>query len=300
MSEARLPPAVLVGVDWGTSNLRVMRIAEGGAVLDSRSDPRGAGGLAPDQFHSVLQEVAGDWLTQGPPVLVSGMAGARGRWREMAYLPCPAGVANLASAVTSPDDAPHVRIVPGVAVFEDGLLQDVVRGEETQVFGLDAPDDAVVVGPGTHSKWIRTAGGRITGFRTFVTGELFAAIRTGTILGADMGDPGVDDDAFAAGVQRALRDPAVTAALFSVRVEGLAGRLSPASSADYLSGLLIGAEVAAQVDANGRPVILIGAEALCNRYAAALALGGFHDVRIADGAAATAKGLWRIHEAVSR
>lgn len=300
MSEARLPPAVLVGVDWGTSNLRVMRIAEGGAVLDSRSDPRGAGGLAPDQFQGVLEEVAGDWLTQGLPVLVSGMAGARGRWREMAYLPCPAGVADLATAVASPDDAPHVSIAPGVAVFADGRLQDVVRGEETQVFGLDAPDDAVVVGPGTHSKWIRTAGGRITDFRTFMTGELFAAIRKGTILGADMGDPGVDDDAFAAGVQRALRDPAVTATLFSVRVEGLAGRLSPASSADYLSGLLIGAEVGAQVDANDRPVILIGAEALCRRYAVALALGGFHDVRIADVAAATAKGLWRIHEAASR
>jgi 2-dehydro-3-deoxygalactonokinase len=295
VSEARL-----VGVDWGTSNLRVMRIAEGGAVLDNRSDPRGAGGLAPDQFHGVLQEVAHDWLMQGLPVLISGMAGARGRWRETAYLPCPAGVADLATAVASPDDAPHISIVPGVAVFADGRLQDVVRGEETQVIGLEAPDDAIVVGPGTHSKWIRTAGGRITGFRTFMTGELFAAIRKGTILGADMGDPGVDDDAFAAGVQRALRDPAVTAALFSVRVEGLAGRLSPASSADYLSGLLIGAEVAAQIDANDRPVILIGAEALCRRYAAALALGGFHDVRIADGAAATAKGLWRIHEAVSR
>lgn len=295
MSEVRL-----IGVDWGTSNLRVMRIAEGGAVLDSRFDPRGAGGLAPDQFRGVLQEVAGDWLMQGLPVLISGMAGARGRWREMAYLPCPASVADLATAVASPDDAPHVSIVPGVAVFADGRLQDVIRGEETQVFGLDALDDAFVVGPGTHSKWICTAGGRITGFRTFMTGELFAAIRKGTILGADMGDPGVDDDAFAAGVQRALRDPAVTAALFSVRVEGLAGRLSPASSADYLSGLLIGAEIAAQIDTRERPIILIGAEALCARYAAALALGGFHDVRIADGAAATAKGLWRIHEALSR
>ncbi|SPU53324.1 2-keto-3-deoxy-galactonokinase [Brevundimonas vesicularis] len=290
----------LIGVDWGTSNLRVMRIAEGGAVLDSRADPRGAGGLASGQFREVLHDVAGDWLNDGLPVLVSGMAGARGRWREMAYLPCPAGVADLASAVASPDDAPHVSIVPGVAVFEDGRLQDLIRGEETQVFGLDAPDDAVVVGPGTHSKWIRTADGRITDFRTFMTGELFAAIRKGTILGAEMGESGVDDEAFAAGVERSLRDPAVTAALFSVRVEGLAGRLSPASSADYLSGLLIGAEVAAQADANARPVILIGAEALSRRYAAALEQGGFRDVRIADGAAATAKGLWRIHEAAHR
>jgi 2-dehydro-3-deoxygalactonokinase len=290
----------LIGIDWGTSNLRAMRIAEGGRVLDSRSDPRGAGGLASDQFHAVLREVAGDWLSEGLPVLVSGMAGARGRWREMAYLPCPAGVADLAGAVAAPDDAPLVRLVPGVAAFESERLQDVMRGEETQVFGLDLQDDAVVVGPGTHSKWIRTAQGRITDFRTFMTGELFAAIRKGTILGADMGDPGVDDDAFTTGVERALHDPAVTANLFSVRVEALAGRLSSASAADYLSGLLIGAEIAAQIDAHERPIILIGAEPLCRRYAAALALGDFQDVRIADGAAATALGLWRIHEAVSR
>ena len=82
--------------------------------------PRGAGGLASDQFHGLLQEVAGDWLTLGLPVLVSGMAGARGRWREMDYLPCPADVADEANVVASPDDAPHVSIVPGVAVFEDG------------------------------------------------------------------------------------------------------------------------------------------------------------------------------------
>ncbi|MDQ1155624.1 2-dehydro-3-deoxygalactonokinase [Brevundimonas sp. SORGH_AS_0993] len=292
--------ARLIGVDWGTSNLRVMRIAAGGAVLDSRSDPRGAGGLTPDQFRPVLEQVAGDWLNQGLPVLVSGMAGARGKWREMAYLPCPAGVPDLATAVASPDDAPYVVIVPGVALFEDGRLKDVMRGEETQVVSLDVSQDAVVVGPGTHSKWIRTADGRIMDFRTFMTGELFAAIRQGTILGADMGEPGADDAAFAAGVDRALHDTAITAALFSVRVEGLAGRLSPAWAADYLSGLLIGAEVVAQIDAKDRPVILIGAPALCRRYADALKQGGFHDVRTADSAVATAGGLWRIHEALRR
>lgn len=293
-------PARLIGVDWGTSNLRVMRIAEGGRVLDSRSDPRGAGGLSQDAFLPVLQDVAADWLTQDLPVLCSGMAGARGRWREMPYLPCPAGIEDLAAAVASPQDAPGVRLVPGVAVFENGALADVARGEETQVFGLDAFEDALVVAPGTHSKWIRTRRGGIDGFRTFLTGELFAAVRKGTILGAGMGDPGGDDDAFARGVRRALKDPAPTAALFSVRVEGLAGRLSTESAADYLSGLLIGAEVAAQADMNDRPVILIGAAPLCRRYAAALAQGGFQNVRVADGAAATAQGLWRIREVLSR
>ena len=292
--------AALIGVDWGTSNLRVMRIGQSGDVLESRSDRRGAGGLSQDAFLPVLRDVAGDWLDGGLPVLCCGMAGARGRWREMPYLPCPAGPEDLAGALAIPDDAPFVHIVPGAAVFEDDRLQDVIRGEETQVFGLDVLDDALVVAPGTHSKWIHVRQGRMIGFRTFMTGELFGAIRKGTLLGADMGDPGADDAAFEAGVRRSLVDPALTASLFSVRVEGLAGRLSGASAGDYLSGLLIGAEVAAQGAGSDRPVVLVGAENLADRYAAALALAGFTDVRREVADAATARGLWRIHEVASR
>lgn len=293
MSEA----TALIGVDWGTSNLRVMRIAEGGSVLESRSDSRGAGALASDQFAPVLREVAGDWLTPEIPVISCGMSGGRGKWREMPYLPCPVGATELARGIASPDDAAFISIVPGVGMFDDDGLQDVIRGEETQVFGLDDLDDALILAPGTHSKWIQVRAHRIAGFRTFMTGELFAAIRTGTIMGAGMGEPGIDADAFSAGVVRALEDPAVSAALFSVRVETLAGRVSNASSADYLSGILIGAEVAAQGAGDDRPITLVGAETLGQRYAAALALGGFTNVRIEDGVAATARGLWRIHQA---
>ena len=298
MSQATGPTA-LIGVDWGTSNLRVMRIGAGGGLLGSRSDPRGAGGLSRDAFLPVLRDVAGDWLADGLPVLCCGMAGARGRWREMPYLPCPAGPEDMGGALAEPRDAPFVRLVPGAGVFETGLLQDVVRGEETQVFGLETTGETLVVAPGTHSKWIRAHQGRIMGFRTFMTGELFAAIRMGTLLGTDMGDPGVDGPAFEAGVRRSLTDPALTATLFSVRVEALAGRLSSASSGDYLSGLLIGAEIAAQGADFDRPVILVGAEALASRYAAALAVAGFTDVRQEAADAATARGLWRIHEVAS-
>lgn len=290
--------ARLIGVDWGTSNLRVMRIAPGGVVTAARSDPRGAGALSPDAFPGVLAEVAGDWLAEGLPVLACGMAGGRGKWREMAYQPTPVMLKDLAAAVGSPPDSPGVSIVPGVRAMADGRMVDVMRGEETQIMGLALEeDDECVVAPGTHSKWIDVRAGTITGFRTFMTGELFAAIRTATIMGAGMGEPGGDAAAFEAGVTRALGDPALTALLFSVRVESLADRLSIGSAADYLSGLLIGAEIAAQVGGRTRPVTLVGAEALNQRYATALSLAGFTKVRIADGPAATARGLWRIHEA---
>lgn len=290
--------AALVGVDWGTTNLRVMRIGEGGHVLASRTDPRGGGGLGPGDFARVLDEVGEGWLTDRLPILVCGMAGARGRWREVAYLPEPAGIADLTKGLVSPDGRPEVRLVPGLKAMAGGRMVDVMRGEETQAMGLDLGDgNHRILAPGTHSKWIDAQQGRILDHRTFMTGELFSAIRRGTILGAGMGETGTHPDAFAAGVTRGLDDPALTAALFSVRVEALADRLSPEAAADYLSGLLIGAEVAAHGTDRETPVTLVGTGLLNDRYSVALQMAGFADVRIADGDTATARGLWRIHEA---
>ena len=165
----------LIGVDWGSSNLRVFRMGADGAVLDRRADGRGASSLAPHQFADVLTEVAADWLAEDLPVVVCGMAGARGRWLEAPYAPCPAGLDDIASYAVTPADAPEVRILPGVAVWRDGCLDDVMRGEETQLFGLGVGFDRVIA-PGTHSKWARLESGRIVDFSTHMTGELFAAL----------------------------------------------------------------------------------------------------------------------------
>ncbi len=290
--------AVLIGIDWGTSNLRVMRIDDTGRVLDRRADPRGAGGLAPDEFRPTLDQVAGDWLGDGLPLRVCGMAGARGRWREVEYRPCPAGLDDLAQGLARPDALHDLAIVPGVAFAPGGVLTDVMRGEETQVMGLFGPGEAgIVVAPGTHSKWVTVEDGRIAALRTFMTGELFAAVRKATILGQGMGQPGTDPDAFRRGVERGLRDPAVTAALFSVRVESLAGRLTPEGAGDYLSGLLIGAEIAAQDGDRDARIIVAGAPDLAARYGQALALAGHGRVETADVETATALGLWRIWSA---
>lgn len=289
--------AALIGVDWGSSNLRVMRIARGGKVLAARADPRGANGLEAEAFPSVLADVAGDWLDDGLPVLICGVAGARDRWREQPYRSCPVALDEMGSGLAAQHMSEAPRIVRGVMALTDGRMADVMRGEETQVAGLDiGPGGWRVVAPGTHSKWITVADGRITGLRSFVTGELFALLSAASRLN----DMGADPEAFEAGVCRSLVERDLTAALFSVRVEGLAGRLAPTSAADYLSGLLIGAEVAAQAEARAEALILVGAEALNRRYETALRLAGFTDLTVRDGAAATARGLWRIHEAATR
>lgn len=286
----------LIGVDWGSSNLRVFRMGEGGVVLERRADPRGATVLAPGAFADVLTEVAADWLAEDLPVVVCGMAGGRGRWLEAPYAPCPAGIADVANYAVRPVDAPEVRILPGVAVWRDSRLADVMRGEETQLFGLDGGFDRVVA-PGTHSKWAWLDGGRITDFSTAMTGEMFAALSAGPSFQG--GTPGTNMESFEAGVARGLEDGPLGEALFSARVGMLAGRLPTEGLQDYLSGVLIGAEIAGEMrDGSPGRVAILGAPALAERYQTALAMAGVEDVVVADADAATATGLWRAWEAM--
>ncbi len=138
---------------------------------------------------------------------------------------------------------------------------------------------------------MRVEGGRIAGFATAMTGEVYAALSRHTIL-ADTIEPPSDPegaaDAFAAGlkVARAMAAPGdLLNRLFAIRASILGGDLSAAGSGEYLSGLLIGAELADLRP--GERVTIVGAEALAARYASALRAAGIdHDTAPADIAAA--------------
>ncbi|PMU87476.1 2-dehydro-3-deoxygalactonokinase, partial [Pseudomonas sp. GP01-A4] len=74
------------------------------------------------------------------------------------------------------------HIVPGLAVNQPGRPGDVMRGEETQILGAGVRDGILVL-PGTHSKWATLEAGRVTGFRTAMTGELYAVLLRHSLLG---------------------------------------------------------------------------------------------------------------------
>lgn len=82
--------------------------------------------------------------------------------------------------------------------------------------------------------------------------------------------------------------------MFSTRTLGLVGARPAEAQADYLSGLLIGYEVAAlgQLGERLAPIVLVGEGELCERYRRALAAFGHGPAAIAAGA--TERGLWRI------
>lgn len=288
----------MIGIDWGTTSFRAFRLAADGVVRERRSAPRGILSVTDGAFADVVHELTGDWLRDGEDrILLSGMIGSRQGWRESKALPCPAGIDDLASALTPvPFDAARTFIVPGLSAQDRQGTPELMRGEETQIAGVLASIGAngLVCLPGSHCKWVRVEGGRIADFTTHMTGEAFAALADHTILGRMMRGSSEDEEAFDRGVARSADPGGLLHHLFGVRTLGLTGRLAAAAARSYLSGLLIGHEVRAAavgVPAD-RPVHLVGEAALCRLYVRALAACG-HAAVVETGDAAVL-GLARI------
>ena len=375
----------LIAADWGTTSCRFALIGAGGTVLE-RATGRGilpvladaaAGSDGPAAsaaeraavFEAELRAQAGEWLAQTPgiPVLMCGMIGSNTGWVDAGYreVPCEV-VVDPADLTPVPLPGHPAWIVPGLLL--PGRAPDIMRGEETQALGalLDAGDgaDHLVIAPGTHSKWVRLRAGRVTGFRSYLTGELFTALREHTIIGhgipqppraggdtgpaasgdgAGAGEQGATGEvaadertgersAFAEGLDHAhgvagptgrpdagaeppatqtpgtapagagpgeLSRASLLHTVFSARTRLVAGDLDPAAVPAYLSGLLIGDEIAdglAAADVGPDTVVtVIGSADLAERYRGALARTGIA-ARVA-GDDATLRGLLAIAEA---
>ncbi len=288
----------MIGIDWGTSSFRAFRLAQNGAVLDRRHGPRGILTVTDNKFADVVFEFAGDWLKDGEKhVLLSGMIGSRQGWRESQALQCPAGVDDLARALTPvPFEGARVFIVPGVTARDAQGIPEFMRGEETQIAGLLPSVGArgIVCLPGTHSKWARIADGRIASFTTHMTGEAFAALSQHTILGRLMQGDAEDEAAFERGLARSADAGGLLHHLFGARTLVLAGQMPETGTRSYLSGLLIGHEIraglaTAQTD---DPIHLAGEANLCRLYARALSALGKRALVATDDAAVL--GLARI------
>ncbi|MGB8852526.1 MAG: 2-dehydro-3-deoxygalactonokinase [Pirellulales bacterium] len=313
---ALLQPA-MIGLDWGTSSLRGYLLAADGGVIDSIAKPWGIQHLPAGGFATAFQEVVAAWRGRDQavaslPVLAAGMVGSRQGWQEVPYVDCPADAVAIARGLVAFDsEVGQIHLVPGV--IQRGLLPNVLRGEETQIVGALAREPALaaeslIVLPGTHSKWVRVREGRIIGFETFMTGELFAVLREHSLLGKPAREAGADAisaDAKAAAFARGLAvaresgPEGVASRLFTTRSLFLTGELPPAATLDYLSGQLVGEELRSAIAAHrGQPmpaIVLIGDATLCGRYQEAIAAFGVTQARVLGDSAAA--GLWQVARA---
>lgn len=289
----------LIAIDWGTSSFRAWLLGAGGAVLDEVLSGPGILSVPDGHFDAALEAALGHWLSTNPdlPVIASGMITSRNGWIETPYLPLPLDARSLADALTAhiTKRGRRLHFVTGVVRNSASGLPDVMRGEETEIIGhlaASATDKGLFVLPGTHSKWARVENGRLTSFDTCMTGEVFAVLREHSILGRLIHDGPFAAEAFRRGLEAGRADGALLTRIFSARSLVLMDRLQSGEIADYLSGLLIGDEVAKALLTTEGPVTIIGRGDLAERYRFALTDAGAEAVLAAPGMARA--GLWEI------
>lgn len=289
--------------DWGTSSfrLRLVQAPELTTIAAVRADSGIAatwqawqasgrqGVVARWRFYldmirpaiRTIEQQAGP-LPEQTPLIISGMASSSIGMMELPYgsLPFDTEGGNVLTHLQAADaDLPHdVLLISGVR-SED----DVMRGEETQLIGCitgngNAATEGTFIFPGTHSKHIQVKGGKATGFRTFMTGELFELLRRHSILKGAVAAPEESSsstlhNSFSEGVVAGAGQNILHAA-FRVRTNQLFGRLSNTENLDYLSGLLIGAELQSLLTGPAGHIYLCGGAHLEKRYATALAVLG--------------------------
>lgn len=287
-----------IGLDWGSTHLRAYAFDGAGLVLAQRHGRDGALTLTTAAaFDAALSKLVGDWATASPAasLIACGMVGARSGWQEAAYVPCGAGVDELATAAAFVNTSlgRPLAIIPGMRSDEP----DVMRGEETQLAGAGVRDGVVVL-PGTHSKWVQVTDGRVQSFATFLTGEMNALLRDHSSIGkaANAAPELADAAAIDLGVNYAgggaaswLHD------LFVLRASVVTGQKSSPEISTVLAGWLLGCEFAAATAMypDARRITLIASAALRPWYERiAVAFGLQCDAKDADQATAT--GLWQV------
>jgi 2-dehydro-3-deoxygalactonokinase len=267
-----------IGLDWGTTSFRAYRVSSDGAVTDQVSAAEGILAVKDGAFEQALEARISSW-DKALPIVASGMITSRQGWVELPYVDCPAGPDDLAKAI-------HVKrlasgrtmhFLTGLHLKSETLGHDVMRSEETQVFGALDSGAMHYVTPGTHSKWIDVDDGHITNFATYVTGETFAVLKSHSILGRLMAQDVDDEHEFHRGVDRAFADPAgLLHNLFSARSLALYQELAPEKISSYLSGIVIGSEVAHAVsmrDSTNHYAVL-ASPAIGGKYVAAMKMAG--------------------------
>jgi 2-dehydro-3-deoxygalactonokinase len=296
--------------DWGTTSFRLRRVnAATGHVMDERREAIGAKVLfsscAPgdttareEAFANFLREqlcrMAGDDAASldGTSVIISGMASSSVGWRELPYAHVPVGLDG--SGLTQDSFALNVgdnrqmriHLISGVCA-----QIDMMRGEETEILGIFSggrhariAEDGIAMLPGTHSKHVRLRSRQITGFRTYMTGELFDVLSAHSLLRASVqppdGAPSITllepaaREAFVAGVRESSVS-GLAGSLFQTRVRTVLQNVSPGANRWFLSGLLIASElVDLMAQESDVPVLLAASEPLSTAYRAAFEVLG--------------------------
>jgi len=309
--------------DWGTSSFR-LRLIDGGpgkVVAESLSDEGisrvyGAwkkNGQAEDKRagfyfsviyrHIQLIEQKGKIIENGIPIIISGMASSNIGMVELPYTVLPflvdAGDMTIKKITGNDFYGFELQVISGARTDID-----VMRGEETQLLGCAEASAGreLFIFTGTHSKHVLVESNKAIDLKTYMTGELFKLLSEHSVLASSVDASGEETDeneneaAFEQGVENGATHNLLHS-IFRVRTNQLLRRFSAATNYHYLSGLLIGAELADVKSMQMEKLVLVGEERLMANYLKAFTiLTGANSIKAIDAGLATIQGHIKIYK----
>lgn len=267
-------------LDWGTTNFRAVHIDNNLSEVKKENAPKGVAALSKEDMVDLVSATVDQSPLVHPRIYACGMIGSPVGWCSVPYIECPVSISQVSAQLYWAQIGKHsVGIVPGLKFF-NGTNWDVIRGEELQVFGWmlnqnRLNDECLAITPGTHSKWIAIENGQVSSFFTAMTGEIYALLGKQGLLKHHLLGTATPSEEFIDGVERGFEGSGLTRLLFSVRGNSLLAGMSKQQASDFVSGLLIGAEIQDGLNiyagnASAQPITLIGTPELIQLYAIAL------------------------------
>lgn len=245
---------IIILGDWGTSTCRfyLCRFNQQRLTVLARTTGPGIkhAGEPEHAFFTLCQP----WFNQYGlvPVFLIGTVGADIGWQQTSYVSCPTDKQNmLAAARHFTARGVDITILPGLSCLNKHKLPDIMRGEETQIFGFLShyslgTQERLICLPGTHTKWALLQEQKIASFITSPVGELYEVLSQHSVLLTAGANPIWCDDSFTHGLQIGMRESSnLLHTLFAARAFQVIDKYSNAQAAGYLSGLLIGCDVKA-------------------------------------------------------
>ncbi len=266
-----------IALDGGTTNTRASVVIDG-KVTDTVKfdvgvrDTQGDGDNAVKAAVRACLDTLIGRLGQDPSsvdCVASGMLGSEAGLINLPHVIAPAGAADLAQGSIlwrdplNPDVA--IRVLPGVRTgpdhsnpnrFAGSLAQDVMRGEETQVWGireilmsrdLNAVSQPwLLLWPGSHTKLIAVEpDGTIAGGFTTLAGETYAALKSATLLKRSVPEEParhVDPQRLTEAAE-AVEASGLMHAAFWTRVADITGSMNALERGEWLSAIVTAEDV---------------------------------------------------------
>lgn len=257
-----------ITIDGGTTNTRITFFANG-KTAETVKLPIGAnfGAEHSEKYKSEIRKAIDRFSGADPyRIIASGMITSEGGLYNLNHICAPAGIKELHNAmreVRLPEisDIPFV-FIPGIKTVGESFAEtDMMRGEETELFGLaQERGDCLYILPGSHSKLIETdADGRISHFSTYMTGEMISALSQHTILksAVDLTQSEVDENYLLEGYHTSFR-MGINAALFKTRILKNIFSAGNLSAYSFFLGAVLSGEINAVLKTAANRVVIGG------------------------------------------